>query len=280
MRALLRALPEPGPMPEELIARIQARLAIEQEHRTNGTSDLSPAAALGRGDNLIDLAAERSSRRPGRTLAILGAAAVGLMLTTVAINQFVGFGGTPGADSAAFAPTTGRSADDGAGADSGAQADDASGGAEAGPPAAAASGEAQEQAAAGAADEGSQTDSGQADTSLPYAARSIILVPDLGDLPALSTDGYAPLISAAAESASKPSSASTLTVTQANSCWIAVAGDGAWDNYFAATAHAAKEPVVVLLGRDFDGSGHAWVLPAGCVDAADTQPLSDAAIAP
>lgn len=282
MRALLRGLPEPGPMPEELIARIQARLAVEQEHRANGVSDVSRAAARGRGDNLVDLAAERSHRRPGRTLAILGAAAVGLMLTTVAIDQFVGLSGPPAADSAAFAPATGRSADDSAGDDSGGNVGAASDGgmAQDAPSAAASSAEAQEQAAAGSAEDGSQTDSGQAESSLPAATRSVILVPDLGDLPVLGTDGYAPLISSAAESASKPLSASTLTVTQANSCWTAVAGDGAWDSYFAAAARSAKEPVVVLLGRDSDGSGHAWVLPRGCVDAEDSRPLSDVAITP
>ena len=33
MRALLSSLPEPGPMPADLVARITASIAAEQQHR-------------------------------------------------------------------------------------------------------------------------------------------------------------------------------------------------------------------------------------------------------
>lgn len=83
MRALLRGLPDPGPMPDELVARIQASLATESR------PEQSP---------VVDLAHYRSQRAAGKGPWIAAAAAVlavgggGLLLS----------GGGPGSLIAAF----------------------------------------------------------------------------------------------------------------------------------------------------------------------------------
>lgn len=58
MRALLSALPDPGPMPEDLVSRITASLAAELDWP------------------VLDELATRRRRRPGRSLVVAAAAAV------------------------------------------------------------------------------------------------------------------------------------------------------------------------------------------------------------
>lgn len=75
VRALLSALPEPEPMPEHLVARINASLAAEQTQR-----------ALPSGSGVTPLLGARR-RRPGRVLlALAGVAAAVTLIAVVAGN--------------------------------------------------------------------------------------------------------------------------------------------------------------------------------------------------
>jgi hypothetical protein len=79
VRALLSSLPEPDPMPEHLVERINASLAAEQTERAAKTSSpsVTPLLTTGR-------------RRPGRLLfAIAGAAAAVVLVATVGSNMFM-----------------------------------------------------------------------------------------------------------------------------------------------------------------------------------------------
>jgi hypothetical protein len=78
VRALLSALPEPDPMPEHLVARINASLAAEQTQRAAQTSSHGVTPLL-----------TTRRRRSGRLLyAIAGAAAVAL-IAVVGSNLFL-----------------------------------------------------------------------------------------------------------------------------------------------------------------------------------------------
>ena len=78
VRALLSSLPEPDPMPEHLIERINASLAAEQTQRAARTSSASVTPLL-----------PYARRRRGRLLfAIAGAAAAVALVATVGGNMF------------------------------------------------------------------------------------------------------------------------------------------------------------------------------------------------
>jgi hypothetical protein len=79
VRALLSSLPEPDPMPEHLVERINASLAAEQTQRAARTSSASVTPLLTTG-----------RRRPGRLLfAIAAAAAAVVLVATVGSNMFM-----------------------------------------------------------------------------------------------------------------------------------------------------------------------------------------------
>lgn len=105
IRALLSSLPDPGPMPEELVQRISASLREEQRRRESRYEELvagPPPAADGpqRGDAsqqaaaVVSLDRERQRRRPTRALSVLGAAAALAVAATVVTSQV--FGGSAG----------------------------------------------------------------------------------------------------------------------------------------------------------------------------------------
>jgi len=78
VRALLAALPGPDPMPEHVVARINASLAAEQAQRASTTSPASVTPLLA-----------GLRRRPGRLLfGLAGAAAAVALIATVAGNVF------------------------------------------------------------------------------------------------------------------------------------------------------------------------------------------------
>ncbi|MCK0113487.1 hypothetical protein MWU75_15170 [Ornithinimicrobium sp. F0845] len=138
VRAMLANLPDPGPMPEDLVARISQSLELEQRRRAAAASDTpapdtasdSTASATG-GGSLVSLEAERTRRRPGRTLLWLGGAAAVAMVATVSVTQLFGDGDTDAGVSAQY-PAASDSADreesgdaggaDDAGADAGGEA--------------------------------------------------------------------------------------------------------------------------------------------------------------
>lgn len=98
VRALLSSLPEPGPMPPELIARITASLAHEQEVRTRSAATSSAAGAgsgaaapgvggLGTAQPVDELAARRRPRWSRQLIPLGGAAAAVAIIGTVVIMQ-------------------------------------------------------------------------------------------------------------------------------------------------------------------------------------------------
>jgi hypothetical protein len=111
VRALLSSLPDPGPMPDELVARITRSLHEEQERRANGGSGTDH-------HDVISVVTERHRRRPGRILSMLGAAAAVAVGATVVSAQL--FGGDTSNDVSAQYPAGDR-ADDGSADDSAAE---------------------------------------------------------------------------------------------------------------------------------------------------------------
>lgn len=110
VRAMLANLPDPGPMPEDLVARISQSLQLEQERRAAPARQESGPAP-------ISLDAQRQRRRPGRTVLWLGGAAAVAMVATVSVNQLF----DDGSDSGVSAQAPARNASD-AGGDAGAPA--------------------------------------------------------------------------------------------------------------------------------------------------------------
>lgn len=261
IRDLLAALPDPGPMPEDLVQRIGARLAVEQAHREQGASRAPGLAS--RSDSVIDLAAERTHRRPGRTVALLGVAAAGLLVATVAIGELAGVGPAagPAFDSAARVPA--RSA---AGSDSGGAADEAAGGA---PEADAGLGS---QRGAADGEGGAATDLGE------ELSVDVVVLPDLG--PVSPTDYRERVLEVAAgvaaQGAGGASTEALLTKAGARSCWATVAPDERWPTLRAAQAELDGERVVVLLGMQDVAAGQALVLPWGCTRGDDVAPVTSA----
>lgn len=257
IRDLLAALPDPGPMPEDLVERIGARIAVEQAHREQS----SAGGLAARSDSVIDLAAERSHRRPGRTVALMGAAAAGLLVATMAIGQFAGVGpaGSPAFDSAAQVPARGGAAEAGAGADSEDAAEDAGG------------------------DAGSRTDTaGAGDVGAlgGSLAADVVVLPELGVVDA--TDYHERIVERAVEEAAPQGGAAegALTEAGARTCWQAAAQKDRWPTLRAAEAEMGGDRVVVLLGMRDAVSGQALVLPWACTQGEDVSPLEAVTLAP
>lgn len=110
VRALLSGLPQPDPMPEHLVERINASLAAAQAERAERTAS-SP------GGSVTPLVAS-ARRRPGRVLfAIAGAAAAVALITVVGGNLIRPItAGSSTSAAGAIAPTS-REAGGGASAD-------------------------------------------------------------------------------------------------------------------------------------------------------------------
>ncbi|WP_151523752.1 hypothetical protein [Serinicoccus kebangsaanensis] len=258
VRDLLSALPDPGPMPADLVDRIHARLEVEREHLT-GAAATHPLT--GPADRVVELADARARRRPARTLGLLTAAAAGLAVTTVAFTQIFGSGAST--DSGAVAQYPSRAE---AGADEGA-ADDAGGmdGEEG------SSFADQDMAGSDDAAEEELAESDEAGSVLSEQLPPTVL-PPLGDVGA---DDYATAVHDASlgdPAAGAATEAVPLTDAQAAQCWGSVdevGGDRTWPTRYAATATLVDEdeqaqPVVVLLGVR-PGRAHAWAVPASCV---------------
>jgi hypothetical protein len=225
---------------------------------------------------VIDLAAERSHRRPGRTVALLGAAAAGLLVATVAIGELGGVGPAagPSFDSAAQVPA--RTAAGAEGGDSGGQeagdgGDTAGGSAgqegrdQGGAPAEDADGGAPARRAGTAADE---------ENLLDGLAGDVLVLPELGTV---GKEDYVDrvLAQAAREGSADLAVAGSLTSAAAGSCWQRVGPSGTWPMMRAAQAQMDGRRVVVLLGtRDVSADvGQAMVMPWSCTAGEAVEPL-------
>lgn len=283
IRDLLAGLPDPGPMPADLIARIEARLQEEQTLRGQG-----PVPAPGRtAASVTDLSVERGRRRPGRTLVWLGAAAAGLVATAVVVPQLVdGLGGTNSADTAAYYPTLGADADSDAGSEAG--TDD-----ESEPQPAA-----DERADGPSVMSSDDTDADQAESAdeetlaqgeasdLPLLPLDGVLVvlPDLG---LVELESLTPTLLDAVEQEGLQDEdprvgAEILTEDEAISCWRTLAETHSFDRYAAAPAQYVPpegqrqgEDVVALLGVDDDGSARSWLMPQNCTVDPDAEPVGE-----
>ena len=283
VRALLQSLPAPGPMPAELVARIEARIASEPALQNRATSDRHEEAEV------VDLGAERVRRRPGRSLAILGAAAGGLLVTTVALSQVMNGGGAGDAMSAAWTP--GSQARTSAQADSagGAAADEESSGAgafavqdgAAADGAGTADGGDDAAAETAAAAAGHDADTGdqalEPAPKLPVAAE-LELLPPLGEV----EGDFGELLAGSGTFTTAPSE---ITVAQALSCWKTVSEDdawqlGSWSRYTAAPATREGRDVIALLATAADGRGAAWLVPGTCTTDPTVRPVDFQTVAP
>lgn len=96
VRALLSSLPDPGPMPADLVSRINASLAAETAARATGSDSSGgdePAAAPPQtpAAGVISLSEQRRRRRPARTISLLAGAAAVAVAATVAVSQMLDF---------------------------------------------------------------------------------------------------------------------------------------------------------------------------------------------
>jgi hypothetical protein len=97
VRALLSSLPEPEPMPEHLVERINASLAAEQAQRASTVP----------GTSVTPLLATPRRRRARLLLAVAGAAAAVAVVAVVGTNELTSRqGGTTSSASIASAPIT------------------------------------------------------------------------------------------------------------------------------------------------------------------------------
>lgn len=273
IRDLLRTLPDPGPMPADLVERISARLSAEQEHRAEreaGTGGTAP---------VVDLAEQRSRRRPGRTLAYLGVAAAGLLVATVAVGELAGdglLGGTAGMDSAAQVSTHSRGAADGGSQDDVMAADGGGGqdsaAQEQAETAADAGADVGDDAAGGGApgDEDTADEDAADEDTAAGAGTAIELLPPLGEISAGAV--REDVLAALERDLGASSDRSTLTPAGAERCWQVGGVERGWPVRQAAEAVYAGDPVVVLVGRDGD-AGAAVLVPAACTGGADVEPL-------
>ncbi|GAA5159879.1 hypothetical protein [Ornithinimicrobium tianjinense] len=259
VRQLLRSLPDPGPLPEHLALRIEAALRQEQARRSASAVPLrrGPEPLRGADTGVVDLASERARRRPLRTVSLVAGAAAGLLVAAVAVGNLLDSGVVGGADSAAYAPTTGDRQEGGA-ADS---------------------------AGAGSVDEGSaggqmlDPAGASEESSLAHASQAPIdLLPHLGAVTADDFDDR--ILAGLASDAAMAESGSGLTAAQANSCWETVGSQADWWSRSAAPAAEDGRDVVVLLALDADLSGHTWLVPGECVTDRSARPLADAAVTP
>ena len=253
IRDLLRGLPDPGPMPEDLVHRISARLTDEQ--------------ALRERPDVVDLAAERSRRRPGRTVAYLGVAAAGLLVATVAVGELGGggiLGGTAARDSAAQVSTRSAASEAGDMADAGgapemAASDDAAGE------------EGSDEAADGSA--GAGDDSGGAAADEERATEEVDLLTPLGEVTLASFRDAALEAAAADAGVEVRTEQAGLDQEGAAHCWQVGTDRQDWPRRHAAEASLDGEPVVVLVGQEGDARGIAVLLPRSCTTGAPVEAL-------
>lgn len=232
VRALLSAVPDPGPMPEDLVARISQRLAEEQRRRESGHPvDGRPHAGV------LPLAGRRRGRRPARTLAWLAGAAAVTLGTTVALSALGDGVGTSGL-TAQYA--------------SGGGASESGGAPEGGGDAGAAGGDAQDEdaAAGGAGDHGGVVVVGTPGPRLTAETMTQRLV-TWADDPAMLT------LAAVADDA-------PVGLPRARECVTSLAGKTPVTGSFVVATATMDDAEALVVLRTEPGPRTAWVVGAGC----------------
>ena len=253
VRDMLANLPDPGPMPEALVARISQSILLEQERRTQGSATLASDSSPS--ETPVSLAAERHRRRPARTVLWLGGAAAVAMVATASVNQFF----DDGTDSGVSAQAPAREASD-AGRDAGSPAPAGS------QPDAAADG-------AASADSDSLTDgeSAQEDAAAPQASTGTDVQGMSGTL-SLSETNVAAQVEEWLTAEPTPG-ATSWTIKQVNDCIEDQGLDtSATAQVVVSNANWTDEPAMVLVARTSTG-GTAWVLTPSC-DSVLTGPIA------
>lgn len=245
VRDLLSSLPDPGPMPEDLVARIAERLEVEQDLRSGSRSGHGPVA------DVVPLTPR--PRRPAQLLPWLAGAAAVALGTTVAVSTLVGGEGDSGL--AARYPASISADSGGAGDDDG----DAGAAGEQGADA----GEQDDSARDGvAADSGTDVaDREAAAMADEDAAASGLAVLATGDLPALSTHGLDQQLQEwwrATDAATSPLAGSSVTDT--GSADPATLPGGGTPSACVQTLLPAAAPPDAFVVAPAELDGHAAVL--------------------
>lgn len=252
IRALLSSLPDPGPMPEELVRRISASLQEEQRRRERDAPELvaagpaapgpAPATATDDHPGVVSLDRERQRRRSTRTLSVLGAAAAVAVAATVVTSQIFGGGLDGGLDVSAQYPRD--------------NASDAGGGAAE-----------ERQDAMGGADEDAGAETDDAAGAPPPA---LAAVPEVLVVPgtfAVTRDGFADQVRqelSAWQDGATTTGATELAPDEAQTCARSVSDDLADRAEVVVTASTLDGVDSVLLVQTRPGPATAWVLPVSC----------------
>lgn len=118
VRAILSALPDPGPMPADLVHRITTSLAAEQARRPDHRVDGPLASSAPAGGSVHSLTTARRRRAPGARLPIIAIAASIVVLAGAVVMGVLALGSGRGM-SAGFDTVSQQALDDGATAESG-----------------------------------------------------------------------------------------------------------------------------------------------------------------
>lgn len=257
VRALLANLPDPGPMPDELVARISQSILLEQERRTQGSATLASDSSSSEApvSPPVSLTAERHRRRPARTVLWLGGAAAVAMVATASVNQFF----DDGTDSGVSAQAPAREASD-AGSDAGSPA-----------PASSQSDAAADDAPSADSDSQADGESAQDDAAAPQASPEADVQGMSGTL-SLSETNVAAQVEEWLTAEPTPG-ATSWTTRQVNDCIEDQGLDTSpTARVLVANATWTDEPAMVLVARTSTG-GTAWVLTPSC-DSVLTGPIA------
>lgn len=304
VRALLSGLPDPGPMPDDVVARITARLHTEQQQRGPGSplpaaaAAAGPAATAGSSPGrpqpgeggagpagspadaaVVDLGAERRRRR-GMTTALLAGAAAVAVGTAVVASQFAN-DGVPGvvtADSGSEDQNDSPAAgDDNPGRGEVGQGDDGSAedGAEPAPSPESPESVAPDAEAESPADETSDgawaeepDDSGDMGVQPGQPGATLlygIVILDSDDVESQITEWFGDGDTDLDEFRTDTAGLG-LEMVEAWSCLDSVDADSSVQEFFVAPASLDSRTAVLVVADRGESVASVWVLPGECVD--------------
>lgn len=265
MREILASLPDPGPMPDSVAARIQQSLSDERAEAAQGAWTDNRAVS--------DLAVERQRRRPSQWIMAAAAVIAVGVIGTVVFDQVLG--SSSGDAAAQYAPTNEDSNEAGSGGESGsAEAGEAPEGnaLESQNGSEGAVGDSLDEDSAvddgGAPDGSSGAGSDSAEAAPLEESRSLIQDIDDTDFAAgamvlLRDDDAAPSRLPGEFTGSGP--AEPMPSDDVDNC-VQAAGEDPDDGQWAATPATINGSDVVLLGDLTPQESRAWALDQGCAD--------------